>query len=226
MVGNDTHSNVGFLLLAILCTANLANLVQHRLEHISIVVGLLALQGTHQTLKSHTRINHTLRQPLKRAVCLAVVLHEDKIPNLDNLGVVLIDQLTPRNCCFLLLGTTVYMYLGAGTARSGITHLPEVVVLVAIQNMICRQVLCPDGSRLFVTSQSFFGSTLEYRCIEVLRINMQDINNVFPCKVDSPLLEVITKRPVTEHLEHGVVIGIVSYLLQIVVLATDTQTLL
>ena len=33
------------------------------------------------------------------------------------------------------------------------------------------------------------------------------------------LLEVVAKRPVAEHLEHGVVVRIVSHLLQVVVLA-------
>ena len=39
-------------------------------------------------------------------------------------------------------------------------------------------------------------------------------------------LEVIAERPVSEHLEHSVVVGVVSHLFKVVVLTAYTQTLL
>ncbi len=62
MVGNHTHGDIRLLLFAVLATAYIAYLVEHRLEHIGVVVRLLALQGAYQTLKAHTRIDYSLRQ--------------------------------------------------------------------------------------------------------------------------------------------------------------------
>ncbi len=139
---------------------------------------------------------------------------------------VFVDQLPSGQSGFLLLASAVHVYLRAGAARAGIAHFPKVIVLVAVQDMVGRQVLCPDRSRLLVTSQPLFGCALKDGGIEVLRVDVQHIHDVFPRKVDGSFLEVITKRPVAQHLEHGVVIGIVPHLFQVVVLAADTQTLL
>lgn len=48
----------------------------------------------------------------------------------------------------------------------------------------------------------------------------------FPGEVDSVLLEVVTEGPVTEHLEEGVVVHVLTHIVQIVVLTTGANALL
>ena len=87
-------------------------------------------------------------------------------------------------------------------------------------------MLGPIAGGLIVALKIFLGRTFEDRYVEVGRVEMEDIHQIFPCHVDGPFLEVITKAPVAEHLEHGVVVGIMPDLFQVVVLATHAQTLL
>ena len=226
MVGNNAHRHIGLLLNAVLAVAEFTDLLEHRLEHIRVVVRLLALYGTNESLEAHTGINHFLCQRLKRTVSLAVELHEYDVPNLDNLRMVFVHQFASGHLGFLLLATAVHMDLRARSARTRVAHLPEVVVLVAVQYMIGRQVLCPNSRSLIVTTKTFFLAALKYGGIQVLRINLQYIHDILPRKVYCALLEVVAERPVAEHLEHCVVVRIMTNLLQIVVLAADAQTLL
>ena len=92
--------------------------------------------------------------------------------------------------------------------------------------MVGRQVLRPDSRSLVVALQSLFGRSLEDCGIEVLGVDMQHIDDILPRKVDSTLFEIVAERPVAEHLEHGVVVGIVSDFLKVVVLAADAEALL
>ena len=118
------------------------------------------------------------------------------------------------------------MNLRAGTARTGLTHLPEIVVLVAVDDVVGRYVLAPVFGSLVVTLESFRGIALEDCDIKVGGVEVQHVYEIFPSIVDGSLLEVVTEAPVAEHLEHRVVVGIVSHLLQVVVLTADAQTLL
>ena len=102
MVGTDTHGdidivlglvNLSFFESGIFQTCNLLLSLDDGLEDIGIIVRVLALQHTNQTLKAHTGINHVHTEFLKTAVSLAVELHEHKVPDLDDLRVVLVDEL-------------------------------------------------------------------------------------------------------------------------------------
>ena len=126
----------------------------------------------------------------------------------------------------LLLATAIHVNLGTWTTRTCIAHLPEVVVLIAIQDMISWQVLCPDAGSLIVAFNPLFRRTLKHCHIHVLWINFQHIHQILPGHVNCALFEVVAKRPVAEHLKHGVVIGIMSYLLQVVMLAAHAQAFL
>ena len=99
-------------------------------------------------------------------------------------------------------------------------------MLVAVDDMVFGEELFPDGSSLLISAEPFFGTALEDCCIEVLGVYLQYINDIFPCPTDGFLLEVVAKGPVAEHLEHGVVVGVVAYLFEVVVLAADAEALL
>ena len=118
------------------------------------------------------------------------------------------------------------MDLTAGAAGTGIAHLPEIIVLVTVQDMILGQELLPDGSCLVVTLQTLLLAAFKDSGVEVLGVQLEYIYQILPCPADGLFLEIVTERPVTQHLEHGVVIGIMTYLLQVIVLTAYTQALL
>ena len=226
VVGNYTHGDIGLFLIAIFVAAEVSDSFNDGLEDISIVVGVLALNSTYKTLESHTGINNIHAQGFKMAVGLTLVLHEYDIPYLNNLWVVLVYQLATGNFSLFFRSTAVQVNLGTGTAWTRIAHFPEVVVLVSVDDMISGNMLQPVPCSLVVANKVFLGRALKDSYIKILWIKFEHINKVFPSHIDGTFLEVVTKRPVAQHLEHGVVIGIVTYFLQVVVLTANTQTLL
>ena len=92
--------------------------------------------------------------------------------------------------------------------------------------MVGGYVLEPEVGSLFVALQTLFLAALEHGNVQVIRVELQHVHQVFPGHVDGSLLEVVAEAPVAQHLEHGVVVGIVAHFLQIVVLAAHAQTLL
>ena len=118
------------------------------------------------------------------------------------------------------------MNLRAGTTGTCVAHFPEVIVLIAIDDMIGRHVLSPVFGSLVVAGDVFFRRTLEHCHIEILWIQFQHIDQILPGHIDSTLFEVISETPVAQHLEHGVVVCVVTHFLQVVVLTANAQTLL
>ncbi len=87
-------------------------------------------------------------------------------------------------------------------------------------------MLGPEPGSLVVAGDVLLGRTLEYGDVEVLGIQFQHVYQILPSHVYGTLLEVVAERPVAQHLEHGVVVRVVSHLFQVVVLTTDAQALL
>ena len=92
VVGDNPHGHVGLLVASVFLAGEPRNLADYGLEDVRVVVGVLALEGAHKPLKAHTGVYDVHCQLLKRAVCAAVILHEDKVPYLDDLRVVLVHQ--------------------------------------------------------------------------------------------------------------------------------------
>ena len=118
------------------------------------------------------------------------------------------------------------MDLATWTARTCVTHLPEVVLEISVEDSLGREVLLPNGCSLVVALKTLACSSLEYCRIKAVRVKLHNLGKVLPRPVDGLLLEVVAERPVSEHLEHCVVVGVVSYLLKVVVLTAYAQTLL
>ena len=66
----------------------------------------------------------------------------------------------------------------------------------------------------------------EYGDVQAVFFNPIALGEQFPGPVNGLLFEVITERPVAEHLEHGVVIGVHSDLFKIIVFAAHAETFL
>ena len=124
MVGHDTHGNIDLLLLvgtfsvgtrrnseSVFLAREEFYLLDDGLEDVGIVVGVFALQHTHEALKSHTGIDDVHGQRFELAISLAVELHEHNVPNLDYLRIVLVDKFTSGHFCLLLLSTGIDVYL-------------------------------------------------------------------------------------------------------------------
>ena len=109
MVGAYTHGHVDLLLTrrtsltrhtslffegGIFKSCNLLFSLDDGLEHVGVIVRVLALHHTDEALEAHTRINDVHGQLLQRTIGLTVILHEHEVPDFDNLRVVLIDQFT------------------------------------------------------------------------------------------------------------------------------------
>jgi hypothetical protein len=62
-------------------------------KDISVVVGPLVLNHGNQTFKAHAGIDMLCGEGLKRAVFFAVVLDENVVPDLEDVGVVLVDEM-------------------------------------------------------------------------------------------------------------------------------------
>ena len=99
-------------------------------------------------------------------------------------------------------------------------------MLVTINNVVLGHVLGPILGGLVIARDVFLGRALENGHVEVLWIQFQHIHQILPSHIDGALLEVVAKTPVTQHLEHGVVVGVMTYLLQVVVLTRNAKALL
>ena len=118
------------------------------------------------------------------------------------------------------------MDLRTGTAGTRIAHLPEVVVLVTVDDMILGHMLRPIFGGLVVAGDILLRRTLENGHVEVIGIQLQHIYQILPGHIDGTFLEIVAEAPVSQHLEHRMVVGVVTYLFQIVMLSANSQTLL
>ncbi len=93
VVGDDAHGDVGLFIGPVLLAGQGGDTPDGGLENVGIVVGLLALENHAETLETHARVDVARRQLLQRPVGLAVELHEDEVPDLDDLRMALVDHL-------------------------------------------------------------------------------------------------------------------------------------
>ena len=139
---------------------------------------------------------------------------------------VVVHEVATADLCTFFSRTEVDVDFRARTARTCITHFPEVVLLVTVDDVVFWQVLFPVTSSFVVAVEAVFCATFEYGCVQVFRVQLQYIYQVFPCPSNRFFLEIVAERPVAEHFEHGVVISIVTYFFQVIVLTTYAETLL
>ena len=118
------------------------------------------------------------------------------------------------------------MDLRAGAAGAGVAHLPEIVMLVAEEDMVCRHVLQPGGLRLGVQGGAVLGRALEDRRVELGLVDLVHLGEELPGPVDGLGLEIVPEAPVAEHLEHRVVAAVVAHRLQVIVLSAHAEALL
>ena len=93
MVRTDAQGHVHLVVPAgVRLAGSLAQVADQRLEDVRVVVALLALQDGGEALEAHAGVDVAGREGLEGTVGLAHELHEDEVPDLDDLRVVLVDE--------------------------------------------------------------------------------------------------------------------------------------
>ena len=226
VVGDDAHGDVGLLGLAVFDARHLGDGLDDGLEHVGIVVRGLALQHADEALKAHARVDVLGGEFHQMAVSHTVVLHEHEVPNLNHLRVVHVDEVAPRDLFSDFIIAQVDVDLRAGTAGTRLAHLPEVVLLVAVDDTVFVDVLLPIAVGLHVGRLAVLLVAAEDGDVETVLVDLHHLGEVLPGVGDGFFLEVVAKRPVAEHLEHGVVVGVVAHFLEVVVLTRHAQAFL
>ena len=84
--------------------------------------------------------------------------------------------------------------------------------------MILGYVLGPILCCFIIARDILLRRALENCHIKVFRIQFQHVYKIFPGHINGSFLEIVAKTPVTQHFKHRVMVGVMTYFLQIVVL--------
>ena len=199
---------------------------QQVLEQVDLVVGVHLLHHRRDTLQTHAGIHRRGRQRVQHAIGSPVELHEHVVPDFDE-AVTIFFRRTGRAAPDVV--AVVEEDLGAGAARAGIAHRPEVVgrvgralVVADAHDLLGRHTdfLVPDVEG-FVIGGVHRDHQLVLRQAQPLRRGQE-----LPGVMDGITLEVIAEAEVAQHFEEGVVTGGVTDVVQVIVLATGTHALL
>ncbi len=136
VVGDDAQRAgvVSFLLLRLsrfaLFSGELRGALDERHKQIGVVVADHALQHRRDALQACSGVDRRLGQGMQHALGAAVELHEDQVPDLDVAaalaGELALSRGALRQLLVAGLHSHVVMDLRAGSAGSGVAHLPEV----------------------------------------------------------------------------------------------------
>ena len=179
------------------------------------------LQDRDEALEAHARVDGLGGERPELAARLAVELHEHQIPHLEHVGVVHVHQARG-----VAAADAVVVDLRARPARPGVAHLPEVVLRVAGEDALGRQVLQPQLARLVVRREPELLVALEVGGVEAVGRQPVHLRHELPRPRDGVLLEVVAERPAAEHLEERVVVRVHPDVLEVVVLAAGADALL
>ncbi len=198
--------------------------LDQRLEQVDLVVGVHALQHRRDALQPHAGIHRGLGQRMHHARLVAVELHEHVVPDLDVAVAVFLGRAGQAAGDVLAV---VVEDLGAGTARAGVAHHPEVVGRVA------RALVVADADHAVGRQAHFLGPDVIglvvlgiHGDVEFFLRQLEHHGEQFPRIVDRIALEVIAEAEVAQHLEEGVVTRRVADVLQIVMLAAGAHAFL
>ena len=119
-----------------------------------------------------------------------------------------------------VLGAQVEVDFGAGTAGSGVAHLPEVVLLVETEDTALFDAgnLLPKFFRLVIFAKD--------RDVELFLGHAVGLGDQLPGEVNCLGLEVVAEAEIAHHLEERVVAAGVADVFEIVVLAAGADAFL
>ena len=186
-------------------------------QKVGVIVVVLALEHRGDALEPHAGVDRGARQvdaPLGRDL---LELHEHQVPDLDVAVAVLVGA---AGRAAGELGSVVVEDLGAGAARAGLAHGPEVGRGRDADDARLREPrdLAPQREGVVVVVID--------RDPEALGREAELPRHQVPGQLDGQVLEVVAEREVAQHLEEGVVAGGVADVVEVVVLAAGAHALL
>ena len=202
--------------------------MNQRQEEIGVKIRILTLHHRGDALEAGAGIDRRARQRGQLPVGRAIELHEHQIPDLEEascLGLFFELRLGDHGGARSPVGLIpleVDVDLRAGTARTSVPHLPEVVLVPQTIDPVIGKPgdLAPQRARLVVGL--VHGDPKPVRSQpEIFRPGHE-----LPGERDRLALEVVAEGEVAQHLEEGVVPLGVPHLLEIVVFAPGAHALL
>ncbi len=187
-----------------------------------------ALNDATDALESRASIDVLGRQIGETAVGIRVELDENEIPDFHALGGAGIDQ----SSFGVARRSQIDVEFRAGAARPGLAHHPEIVFLVAHDDMDFwveprpRKLLRPEIVGFLVKSRRVAGARLVNRGVEAVHRKFPNFRDEFPRPGDRLFFEIIAKTPIPQHLEESVVVGVQPDILEVIVLAARANAFL
>ena len=250
VVGDDAEGDIGFFLLgvaggaahwqcgAVGFAAEFFDFVEDRTEDVGLVVRnarvgeigeiFCALDDRGDALEAHACVHMAGGEGRERAVGVGVELDEDEVPNLDALGGAFVDE----RATGVAGGGQVDMEFRAGAAGTGLPHHPEVVLLIAVDDVNGgiesggAEFFGPEIPGLLVARGGVAGFGVVDRGVEAGGGEFPAVDDEFPGPVDGFAFEIVAERPVSEHLEEGVVVGVEADIIEVVVFASGADAFL
>ena len=209
-------------------TEDIRAVVRHAAGEVREALG--ALHHGAGALEAHAGVHMPRGQVAEAAVAFGVVLNEHEVPDLDAAVAVLVHERALR----VALRGEIHVQLGAGTAGAGFAHHPEVVVHVAVHHMHLRihplggEQRSPSVIGLLVELPGVAGRLIRavHSGVQTLHREAPAFHDQLPGPADGLFLEIIAEGPVAQHLEEGVVVAVLTHILQVIVLAAGTNALL
>ena len=124
------------------------------------------------------------------------------------------------------------MEFRAGATGAGLTHHPEVVLFVSVNDVDGRieagsfKFRSPEAPCLLVAGGGVAGCGVVDGRVEAGCREFPAVNDQFPCPVDGFLFKIVTKRPIPEHFEECVVVGIEADIIEIIVFPSGADAFL
>src|SRR5450432_1799998 len=162
----------------------------------------------------------------QRARLRPVELYEYYIPDFYYLPMIFIDQAGAILLFSIFIRTAVQVYFSTGSAGTGFSHLPEIILFTAGQDPVCPNPVQPFIPAFFIQSQFLSGISAEYGNVNPVHRNLEDFCQQFPAPGNGFLFKIIAKTPIAEHFKHRMMVGIHTHFFQVVMLPAYPQTFL
>ena len=213
--------------------------VEQGAEHVRGVIGRLAgkipepvraLHDGARAFKTHARIHVARRQIAHGAVALRIILDKHQVPDFYALVGILVHQAALR----IPLRGQVHVQLGTRAAGAGFPHHPEIILHVPVHDLHVRvqaagtEQLRPVIPCLLVKLPGVALGLVRgvHGGVQAFRGESPPFHHQLPGPADGFLLEIIPEGPVPQHFKKRVVVGIITHILQVVVLAAGADALL
>src|SRR5918994_147243 len=188
-----------------------------RLVAVGLVDGAVrdVLDDRGETLEPHPRVDVLLRQRRQRAVAVLLVLHEDKVPELEE-AVAAVARRRAGGVAAAVLRAPVPVDLRVGAARPWAAHRPEVLRARQRDDPLRRHPdRLPLADRDLVRPESEGGIPRMDGHPDPIPVKAEPFHDEFLRELNRTGLEVLPERKVAEHLEEREVVAVVADLVDV-----------